>query len=188
MSGSESSSDEINDGVLSSIHDYIKTLEELILRLKIDHEARKSASTGALESEHMLLEEHVANINSFASESSLRPSLQLAHEQVNLLLEVDSLSSEVMAICAENQRICKEVMKKQQELDKANATIRKLKTAYHGCIGEKIPPEEMLDQGRKRSLNEKICTAWHSHGFNSRLRKPHCRWRQNGKKATRRAI
>lgn len=151
MSGSGSSSDQINDVGLLSIHDYIKTLEELILRHKIDHEARTSASTGTAESEHMLLEEHVANISNFTTELSLLQSLQLADEQVNLLLKTDS---ELMALCAENQRRCKEVIKKQQELDKANATIRKLKSAYHSCIGEKFSSKKMLDQGGKHSVEE----------------------------------
>lgn len=149
-SSSGSSRDRVDDRAGMSIHDYIRTLEELILRLKIDHEARRMAP-GSAESEHALLEEHAASINSFTTDLSLLQGLQLADEQVALLIEEDS---ELLALCAENHQICEEVMQKKQELEKANDTISKLKTAYHSHIEEKFSSNKKSDQGGNLSSEE----------------------------------
>ncbi|KAL3233306.1 hypothetical protein MRX96_022937 [Rhipicephalus microplus] len=83
--------------------------------------------------------------------------LQLADEQVKLLKEEDS---ELLGLCAENQRICEEIIKKRQELDKANATISNLKSVYHSCIDKKFSCNKFLsnkqqDRAGKSSLKEK---------------------------------
>lgn len=154
MSGSSSSTssrDQVDDGAISPVHEYIKTLEELVLRLKTDHEARRSAPDSA-ESEPALLEEHAASINNFTTDLALLQSLQLADKQVELLIEEDN---ELLALCAENQRICEEVMKKRQELEEANANISKLKSAYHSYIDKKFSSNRRLDQGGKPSVENK---------------------------------
>lgn len=151
MSGSSSSTssrDHVDDGATLPVHEYIKTLEELILRLKTDHEARRSAADSA-ESEPALLEEHAASINNFTTDLASLQSLQLADKQVELLIEEDN---ELLAISAENQRICEEVMKKRQELEEANATISKLKSSYHSYIDKKFSSNRRLDQGGKPSV------------------------------------
>ncbi|KAL1435381.1 hypothetical protein MTO96_000060 [Rhipicephalus appendiculatus] len=153
MSGSSSpgsSRGQVDDAALLPIDEYIKTLEELVLRLKTDHEARRLAPDSA-ESEPALLEEHAASINNFTTDLSLLQSLQLADEQVKLLMEEDS---ELLDLCAENQRICKEVIKKRQALDKANATISKLKSVYHSCIDRRFSSNTKPDRGGKPSLKE----------------------------------
>lgn len=76
---------------------------------------------------------------------------------MKLLKEEDS---ELLGLCAENQRICEEIIKKRQELDKANATISNLKSVYHSCIDKKFSSNKFSsnkqqDRAGKSSLKEK---------------------------------
>lgn len=159
MSGSSSygsSREQVDDEPLFPIYDYIRTLEELVLRLKTDNQARRLAPD-AVEREPALFEEHAASVNNFTADLLLLQSLQLADEQVKLLKEEDS---ELLGLCAENQRICEEIIKKRQELDKANATISNLKSVYHSCIDKKFSCNKFLsnkqqDRAGKSSLKEK---------------------------------
>lgn len=155
MSGSSSygsSREQVDDEPLFPIYDYIRTLEELVLRLKTDNQARRLAPD-AVEREPALFEEHAASVNNFTADLLLLQSLQLADEQVKLLKEEDS---ELLGLCAENQRICEEIIKKRQELDKANATISNLKSVYHSCIDKKkFSSNKQQDRAGKSSLKEK---------------------------------
>lgn len=154
MSGSSSygsSCEQVDDETLFPIYDYIRTLEELVLRLKTDNQARRLAPD-AVEREPALFEEHAASVNNFTADLLLLQSLQLADEQVKLLKEEDS---ELLGLCAENQRICEEIIKKRQELDKANATISNLKSVYHSCIDKKFSSNKQQDRAGKSSLKEK---------------------------------
>lgn len=146
----QSSRNDDFDAAVLLLDDYTKTLEALILRLEISHQAGKF-SAKPNKSKSSLLEGHAALVNSNWCDTFMLQRLQLAYERTEKLVLGDR---ELQDMCAENYMLSNKVLKIKEELEEARETILKLQEEHHRSVEKGDTLEEEDDDRSKFSPEE----------------------------------